>query len=81
MQSDENTEFDWWTAVTKAAIKGREHLDALVARFPPPDYREIELLVRKADILLQLGDRTSARELVEQAIARSKDGAWQRWFD
>jgi len=77
----DNTEFDWWATIKKAKIKDRDHLDDLIASFPPPEYRAVELLVRKAEILLQLDDRNSAKELVEQAIARAKDGSWHRWFD
>ena len=50
---EENTEFDWWTAIKKANVKDEQHFDKLVARFPPPDYREIERLVLKSGVLLQ----------------------------
>ena len=77
----DNTEFDWWTAIKKTNVKGREHLDVLVATFPPPDYREVELLVRTADVLLRSSERNSAREIVERATARARDGSWHRWLD
>ena len=76
----ENVEFDWWAAIKKANIKDERHFDSLVARFPPPDYREVELLVRKAEILRHSGNLKAARELIEQAITRSRDGTWHlRW--
>ena len=78
---EDNTEFDWWEAIKKANVKDEQHFDRLVERFPPPDYREVELLVRKADVLLHSGNRKSARELIEQAIVRSRDGSWHRWHD
>ena len=77
----ENAEFDWWAAIEKANIKDEQHLDSLVAKFPPPDYREVELLVRKAEVLLHSGNRNSAREVIEQAITCSRDGSWHRWLD
>jgi hypothetical protein len=76
---DDNTEFGWWEAIKKVKLK--HHLDALVARFPPPDYRGVELLVCRADMSLQLGDRNSAGKFVERAIVSAKDGSWHRWFD
>ena len=78
---EENTEFDWWTAIKKANVKNEQHFDKLVARFPPPDYREIERLVRKAEVLLNSGNRSGAKAVIEQAITQSKDGSWHRWLD
>ena len=78
---DDNAEFDWWAAIKKANVKDEQHFDRLVERFPPPDYREVELLVRKVDVLLHSGNRNSAKAVIERAIARSKDGSWHRWFD
>ena len=77
----ENAEFDWWAAIEKANIKDEQHFDSLVARFSPPDYREVELLVRKAEVLLHSGNLKAAREMIEQAITRSRDGSWHRWLD
>ena len=77
----DNAEFDWWDAIKKANVKDEQHFDSLVARFPPSDYREVELLVRKAEVLLHSGNRASAKEVIEQAITRSKDGSWHRWLD
>ena len=77
----DNTEFDWWAAIRKAKIQDEQHFDNLVARFPPPDYREVELLVRKAGVLLHAGNQNSARAAIERAITRSKDGSWHRWLD
>ncbi|MDE0390000.1 MAG: hypothetical protein OXI75_14975 [Rhodospirillales bacterium] len=77
----ENAEFDWWAAIKKANIKDEQHFDSLVTSFPPPDYREVELLVLKAEVLLHSGNRNSARALIEQATASSKDGSWHRWLD
>ena len=77
----ENAEFDWWAAIKKANIKDEQHFDSLVARFPPPDYREVELLVRKAEVLRHSGNLKAAKEVIEQAITRSKDGTWHRRWD
>lgn len=78
---DENAKFDWWAAINKANIKDKQHFDSLVARFPPPDYREVELLALKAEVFLHSGNRNSARALIEQAIVRSRDGSWHRRLD
>ena len=77
----ENIEFDWWTAIKKANVRDQQHFDNLVTRFPPSDYREIERLVRKAEVLLNSGDRSGAKAVIEQAITQSKDGSWHRWLD
>ena len=76
-----NADFDWWTAIGKANVEDEHHFADLVARFPPPDYRQTELLARKADILLLSGDRHSAKEVAEKAIRRSRDGSWHRRVD
>ena len=62
-------------------MRDEQHFDSLVARLPLPDYREVELLVRKADVLLRSGKRNSAREVIERAITRARDGSWHRWLD
>jgi hypothetical protein len=76
-----NPEFDWWSAIKKARLKDVEHLEKLVARFPPAEYREVELLALKAELFWEAGDRTLARALIDQALARAKDGSWHRWLD
>ena len=78
---EDNTDFDWWAAIEKATIADAEHFADLVARFPPPDYREVRVLARKATVLLDSGDRNSAKTVIEEAITRSRDGSWHRWFD
>ena len=78
---EDNANFDWWAAIGKANIKNEQHFDNLVAKFPPTDYQEVELLVRRADVLLHSGNRNSARAVIEQAITRSRDRSWHRWFD
>ena len=77
----DNTEFHWWDAIRKANIKDEQHFEDLVARFPPADYQEVELLVRKTDVLLHAGNHNSARAVIERAIALSKDKSWHRWLD
>lgn len=44
----ENKEFDWWSAVKKARTQDLAHLNMLVSTFPPPDYREVDLLAWKS---------------------------------
>jgi hypothetical protein len=78
---DGNTGFEWWAAIRKAKVRNLAHLDTLVARFPPPDYRKVELFADKAELLLESGDRNAAREFAEQAISVARDGSWHRWFD
>ena len=34
----ENGEFDWWSAVKRASIQSLDHLNDLIATFPPPEY-------------------------------------------
>jgi hypothetical protein len=77
----ENGDFDWWSAVKRASIQSLNHLNDLIATFPPPEYRRVELLALKSDWMLANGDRHAARELAEQAIGAAKDGSWFRWWD
>ncbi len=77
----ENGDFDWWSAVKRASIQSLDHLNDLVATFPPPEYRTVELLAWKSEWMLASGDRHAARELAEQAIEAAKDGSWFRWWD
>jgi len=76
-----NAEFDWWSAVKKAKIKNISHLNDLLSSFPPPNYREVELLAWKSEHILESGDRNSAKLLAEEAIARAKDASWFNWID
>ena len=76
-----NPDFDWWTAIGKTNVRDTDHLANLISRFPPPDYRQAELLVREADILLRAGDRHSAQDVIERAIGRATDGSWHRMVD
>jgi hypothetical protein len=76
-----NKDFDWWAAIKTATLKDEQHFDSLVARFPPPDYRQVELLIEKAEVLLKSGNRTSARDVIEQASTQSRDGSWIYWLD
>ena len=77
----ENGEFDWWSAVKKASIQSLEHLNDLIAMFPPPEYRTVEWLAWKSEWSLACGDRDAAKDLAEQAIDAAKDGSWFRWYD
>lgn len=77
----ENSQFDWWQTIKKASIQSKEHLEALIATFPYPDYREVEFLALKSGMLLQIGDRAAALELAEEAISKSRDASWFRWYD
>ena len=77
----ENGGFDWWSAVRKAKIRDIAHLNDLLASFPPPDYRESDLLAWKAERLMEIGDRSTAVQLAMQAIESSRDGTWHRWLD
>ncbi len=77
----DNANFYWWAAIGKARVADEAHFDSLVERFPPPDYRQIELMARRADILLRSGDRQSAKELIEKALSHSRDGSWHRQLD
>ena len=78
---ENNADFDWWTAIGKANVEDEHHFADLVARFPPSDYRQTELLARRADILLRSGDRDAAREVIEMAVNCSKDSSWHRRVD
>jgi len=77
----ENSEFDWWAAMRRTSIKSLNHLNELIAAFPPPEYRTVELLAWKSEWMLASGDRRAARDLAEQAIEVVKDGSWFRWSD
>jgi len=77
----ENAEFDWWSAVKKAKIKDLSHLNDLLAAFPPPEYREVDLLDWKSEQLLEIGDYDDATLLAKKAIDEASDGSWHRWLD
>jgi hypothetical protein len=77
----ENGDFDWWSAVKKVTIQSSGHLNDLIATFPPPEHRTVELLAWKSEWMLANGDRHAARHLAEQAIEAAKDGSWFRWWD
>jgi len=76
-----NAKFDWWSAVRRAKIRDMSHLNDLLSSFPPPDYREFDLLAWKSERLLEFGDQDTAKLLAEQAIDRARDGSWHRWLD
>ncbi len=78
---EDNSDFDWWAAIGKAKVRDQEHLDRLVANFPPPEYRKVERLVREADVLLRLGKRKRAKEVIERAISGASEGSWHRRVD
>jgi hypothetical protein len=77
----ENGEFDWWSAVKRTSIQNLDHLNDLIATFPPPEYQAVALLAWKSERMLANGDRHAARQLAEQAIEAAKDGSWFRWWD
>lgn len=77
----ENGDFDWWAAIKTARIRNRDHLNALTAALRVPDYRDVELLVKRAECLLEIGEWKAAKELAEQAIICAKDRSWHRWID
>jgi hypothetical protein len=77
----ENGEFDWWSAVKSASIQSLDHLNDLIATFPPPEYRAVEMLAWKSEWMLASGDRLAARDLAERAIEAAKDRSWFRWWD
>jgi hypothetical protein len=59
----ENGDFDWWAAVKRATIQSLDHLNDLIASFPPSEYHTVELLAWKSEWMLANGDRLAAREL------------------
>jgi hypothetical protein len=77
----ENGEFDWWSAVKKAKIRDLSHMNDLLSSFPPPDYREIDLLAWKSERNFDIGDLYTAKLLAGQAIDRARDSSWHRWLD
>jgi hypothetical protein len=77
----ENGEFDWWSAVKRASIQSLDHLNDLIATFPPSEYRTVELLAWKSEWMLANGDRHAARDLAKQAIEAAQDGSWFSWWD
>jgi hypothetical protein len=77
----ENSDFDWWRAIKKATIKDQDHWDALLEMFPPPGYRNVELLALKSQRLFDAGDIAAGRQAAEEAFKRARDGSWLEWFD
>ena len=57
------------------------HAENLLATFPVPDYKDVEVLSWKSKISLNAGDRTAARQFAEQALAAANDGSWFTWMD
>ena len=78
---NENRGFDWWSAIREAQIEDEGHLEQLIAAFPPPDYGEVEVLARRAEILVDTGDPGSARAAIERALGQSSAGSWDSWRD
>ena len=76
-----NVHFDWWGAIRKVAVENEHHFDDLVAAFPPSDYRNSEVLARKADVLLHSGNRYSAKRVIKEAVSHSRDRSWHRRID
>jgi hypothetical protein len=40
----ENDQFGWWEAIRGATIESVEHAEKLLEAFPPPDYRDVDVL-------------------------------------
>ena len=79
--ADENAGFDWWSAIREARVENEAHLDRLIGAFPPPNYRKVEVLVLKGEVLLANGDPGPARAVIERALEESRDGSWDSWLD
>jgi hypothetical protein len=77
----ENGGFDWWSAFKRVHVQSLEHLNNLIATFPPSEYRTAELLAWKSERMLASGNRHTAREFAEQAIEAANNGSWFRWYD
>jgi hypothetical protein len=77
----DNDQFDWWQTIKEATIQSTEHLDALIAAFPHPDYRKVEFLAWKSVVFLRIGENAAALELAEEAIGEARDASWFRWYD
>ncbi len=78
---EDNAQFDWWRAIEEAEIEDEGHFEELLAAFPPSDYREVDALVQRAEVLARAGKRGAAREVIEGVIGRSTEGSWHRWLD
>jgi hypothetical protein len=76
-----NERFDWWNAIKEAEVKDVAHADSLLAAFTVPDYKNVEVLAWKSQVLLKADDRGAARRSAEQAIATADDGSWFTWLD
>jgi len=81
LNPSENGQFDWWLAIKRVNIQSKEHLDVILARFPYPEYREVEVLVWKSSVFLEFGDRVTAKKLAEEAISEARDASWFREYD
>lgn len=77
----ENGGFDWWSAFKRVHVQSLEHLNNLIATFPPSEYRTPELLAWKSEWMLASGNRHTARDLAEQSIEAADGGSWFRWHD
>lgn len=77
----ENGNFDWWRALKRAQIQSLDHVNDLIATFPPSEYRTVESLAWKSEWTLAIGNRRAARDLAEEAIKAANGGSWFRWHD
>ena len=77
----ENDGFRWWRAVCEAGDLELERLEAVLARYSPPEYRRVEMLAAKAKALQASGYLDDAREAAQSAIEAARDGSWFLWHD
>lgn len=78
---EENDGFRWWRVVREAGDLELERLEAVLARYSPPEYRRVEVLAAKAKTLQVSEHLDDAREVAQAAIDAARDGSWFLWHD
>jgi hypothetical protein len=77
----ENDEFGWWEAMKGATIENIRHAERLLEVFPPSDYRDVDVLAWKSEVLLKAGDRIAAKDAAQEALRLAENRTWFTRFD
>ncbi len=77
----ENHEFGWWEAIKGATIESLRHAERLLEVFPPSDYRDVEVLAWKSEVLRKTGDGTLAKDAAQEALKLAERRSWFTRYD
>jgi hypothetical protein len=77
----ENPQFGWWEAIKGATVESVSHAEELLKIFSPPDYRDVDVLAWKSEVLLKTGDRIAAKDAAQEALRLAEKRTWFTRFD